>query len=58
VPLAGAIKVSVDAARGVGSDNGWSRVWRRLFHRREYFLAQTNSQAMALTNAMPQLQRL
>jgi len=58
VPLAGAIKVGVDAAHGVGRDNGWTRVWRRLFHRHEYFLAQTNSQAIALTNAMPQLQRL
>jgi hypothetical protein len=58
VPLAGAIKVGVDAAQGVGRDGGWTRVWRRLFHRHEYFLAQTNSQAIALTNATPQLQRL
>jgi hypothetical protein len=58
VPLAGTIKVSMDAAQGVGRDGGWTRVWRRLFHRHEYFLAQTNSQAIALTNAMPQLQRL
>jgi hypothetical protein len=58
VPLAGAIKVGVDAAQGVGRNGGWTRVWRRLFHRHEYFLAQTNSQAIALTNATPQLQRL
>ena len=58
VPMAGAIKVGIDAARGVGRDDGWTRVWRRLFHRHEYFLAQINSQAIALTNAMPQLQRL
>lgn len=58
-PLAaGAVKVGVDAAQGVGRDGSWTRVWRRLFHRHEYFLAQTNSQAIALTNAMPQLQRL
>lgn len=58
VPLAGSIKVGMDAAQGVGRDGAWIRVWRRLFHRHEYFLAQTNSQAIALTNAMPQLQRL
>ena len=58
VPLSGAIKVGVDAAQGVGRDGGWTRVWRRLFHRHEYFLAQTNSQAIALTNAMPQIERL
>ena len=58
VPLAGVIKVGVDAAQGVGRDNGWTRVWRRLFHRHQYFLAQTNSQAIALTNAMPQIERL
>lgn len=58
VPLAGAMKVGIDAAQGVGRDGSWTRVWRRLFHRHEYFLAQANSQAIALTNAMPQLQRL
>ena len=58
VPLAGNIKVFLDAAQGVGHDGAWNRVWRRLFHRHEYFLAQTNSQAIALTNAMPQLERL
>jgi hypothetical protein len=58
VPLAGAIKVGVDAAQGVGRGGGWTRVWRRLFHRHQYFLAQTNSQAIALTNAMPQIERL
>jgi hypothetical protein len=58
VPVAGAIKVFIDAAKGIGRDGAWTRVWRRLFHRHEYFLAQTNSQAIALTNAMPQLQRL
>ncbi len=30
----------------------------RFFHRHEYFLAQTNSQAVALTNALPQVQQL
>jgi hypothetical protein len=58
VPLAGALKVGVDAAKGVGRGGSWTRVWRRLFHRHEYFLAQTNTQAMALTNALPQLQQL
>lgn len=58
VPLAGVIKVGVDAAQGVGRDGAWTRVWRRLFHRHQYFLAQTNSQAIALTNAMPQIERL
>ena len=58
VPLAGVIKVGVDAAQRVGRDNGWTRIWRRLFHRHQYFLAQTNSQAIALTNAMPQIARL
>lgn len=58
VPLAGAMKVGIDAAQGVGRDGSWTRIWRRLFHRHEYFLAQANSQAIALTNAMPQLQRL
>ena len=58
VPMAGTIKVFVDAAGGVGHDGAWTRVWRRLFHRHEHFLAQTNSQAIALTNAMPQIERL
>lgn len=58
VPLAGALKVGVDAARGVGRGGGWTRIWRRLFDRHEYFLAQTNTQAAALTNALPQLQQL
>jgi hypothetical protein len=58
VPLAGALKVGVDAARGVDSSGSWTRIWRRLFHRHEYFLAQTNSQAIALTNALPQIQQL
>ena len=58
VPLAGVIKVGVDAAQRVGRDGGWTRIWRRLFHRHQYFLAQTNSQAIALTNAMPQIERL
>jgi hypothetical protein len=58
VPLAGALKVGVDAARGAGRGGSWARIWRRLFHRHEYFLAQTNTQAMALTNALPQLERL
>lgn len=58
VPLAAAMKVGIDAAHLAGHDGAWTRIWRRLFHRHEYFLAQTNSQAIALTNAMPQLQRL
>jgi hypothetical protein len=58
VPLAGALKVGVDAARGVGRGGSWTRIWHRLFHRHEYFLAQTNTQAIALTNALPQLQQL
>jgi len=58
VPLAGALKVGVDAARGVGRGHSWTRIWRRLFNRHEYFLAQTNTQATALTNALPQLQQL
>jgi hypothetical protein len=58
VPLAGALRTGVDAAQGLGRSGGWTRIWRRLFHRHEYFLAQTNSQAIALTNALPQLQQL
>jgi hypothetical protein len=58
VPLAGALKVGVDAAQGVGRDANWARIWRRLFHRHEYFLSQTDSQAIALTNALPQVQQL
>jgi hypothetical protein len=58
VPLAGALKVGVDAAHGIGRGGSWTRIWRQLFRRHEYFLAQTNSQAIALTNALPQLQQL
>jgi hypothetical protein len=60
VPLAGALKAGVDAAQGsrLGHGSSWIRIWRRLFHRHEYFLAQTNSQAIALTNSLPQLQQL
>jgi hypothetical protein len=58
VPLAGALKVGVDAAQGVGRGGSWPRIWRRLFHRHEYFMAQTNTQAAALTNALPQVQQL
>jgi hypothetical protein len=58
VPLAGALKVGVDAAKGVGRGGSWTRIWRRLFNRHEFFLAQTNTQAAALTNALPQLQQL
>jgi hypothetical protein len=58
VPLAGALKTGVDAARGLSRGGSWTRIWRRLFHRHEYFLAQTNSQAIALTNALPQVQQL
>ena len=58
VPLAQALKVGVDAAQGLGRNGSWSRIWRRLFHRHEYFLAQMNTQATALTNALPQLQQL
>ena len=56
--LAGALKTGVDAIQGVGRNGSWTRIWRRLFHRHEYFLAQTNSQAIALTNALPQVQQL
>lgn len=58
VPLTGVLKVGVDAAHGIGRGGSWTRIWRRLFHRHEYFLAQTNSQAIALTNALPQLEKL
>jgi hypothetical protein len=61
VPLAGAagaLEIGLHAARGLGRDGSWTRVWRRLFHRHEYFLAQTNSQAIELTNALPQIQQL
>jgi hypothetical protein len=58
VPLAGALKTGVDAARGLSRGGSWTRIWRRLFHRHEYFLAQTNSQAIPLTNALPQVQQL
>jgi hypothetical protein len=58
VPLTGALKTGVDAAKGLGRDGSWTRIWRRLFRRHEYFLAQTNSQAIALTNALPQIQQL
>jgi hypothetical protein len=58
MPLAGTLKTGVDAVQGVGRSGSWTRIWRRLFHRHEYFLAQTNSQAIALTNALPQVQQL
>jgi hypothetical protein len=58
VPLAGALQTGVNAARGLNSKGSWRRIWRRLFHRHEYFLAQMNSQAIALTNALPQVQEL
>jgi hypothetical protein len=58
LPLAGVIKTGVDAAQGIGRSGSWTRVWSRLFRRHEYFLAQTNSQAIALTNALPQIQQL
>jgi hypothetical protein len=58
VPLAGALKTGVDAAQGLGRGGSWTRIWRRLFHRHEYFLSQTSSQAIALTNALPQIQQL
>jgi hypothetical protein len=58
VPLADALKVGVDAAQGLHRGGSWTRIWRRLFHRHEYFLAQTNSQAIGLTNALPQIQQL
>jgi hypothetical protein len=58
VPLAGTLKTGIDAAQGLGRGGSWTRIWRRLFHRHEYFLAQTNSQAIALTNALPQIQQL
>jgi hypothetical protein len=58
VPLAPALKAGVDAAQGLSRNGSWARIWRRLFHRHEYFLTQTNSQAIALTDALPQLQQL
>jgi hypothetical protein len=58
VPLAKALQVGVDAAQGVGRDSSWTRIWRRLFHRHEHFLAQANSQAIGLTNALPQIQQI
>jgi hypothetical protein len=58
MPLTGALKTGVDAAQGVSRSGSWTRIWRRLFHRHEYFLAQANSQAIALTNALPQVQQL
>ena len=58
VPMAGALKVLVDAAQGADGGGSWTRIWRRLFHRHEHFLAQTNGQAIALTNALPQIQQL
>lgn len=58
VPLSGVLKTGVDAVQGVGRSGSWTRIWRRLFHRHEYFLAQTNSQAISLTNALPQVQQL
>jgi hypothetical protein len=58
MPLAGTLGVGVDAAKGLGRSGSWTRIWRCLFHRHEYFLTQTNSQAIALTNALPQIQQL
>jgi hypothetical protein len=58
VPLAGALQTGVDAAHGLGHEGSWRRIWRRLVHRHEHFLAQMNSQAIALTNALPQVQEL
>jgi hypothetical protein len=45
----------VDAAHGLGQEGSWRRIWRRLVHRHEHFLAQINSQAIAVTNALPQV---
>jgi hypothetical protein len=58
VPLAGVLKVCADAATGADRSDSWRRIWRWLFHRNEYFLTQTNSQAIALTNALPQIEKL
>jgi hypothetical protein len=44
--------------KAVGRDDSWTRIWRRLFRRHEYFLAQTDRQAIALTSALPQVQQL
>jgi hypothetical protein len=52
------VPTGFSAFQWVGGGGSWTRIWRRLFRRHEYFLAQTNTQAMALTNALPQLQRL
>ena len=59
VPLAGgALKTAVDAAQGIGREGSWTRIWRRLFHRDQYVLTQAHSQAVALTNALPQIREL
>jgi hypothetical protein len=56
--LAGNLKVALDAAQDLSRSPSWARIWRRLFQRHLEFLAQTDSQAIALTNASPQLQQL
>lgn len=58
IPLTGVLKIGVDAAQGLSRGGSWARIWRMLFHRHEYFLAQTNTQAVGLINALPQLREL
>jgi hypothetical protein len=52
------LKIGVDTAQGVGRDGKWTRIWRLLFRRHEHFLAQTDSQAISLTNALPQVRQI
>lgn len=52
------LQVAVNAASGLNRDGSWARIWRRLFQRHLYFLAQTNSQAIELTNALPKIEKL
>lgn len=52
------LSVAVNAASGLNRDGSWTRIWRRLFQRHLYFLAQTNSQAIELTNALPKIEKL
>jgi hypothetical protein len=52
------LPVAVNAASGLNRDGSWTRIWRRLFQRHLYFLAQTNSQAIELTNALPKIEKL
>jgi len=52
------LQVAVNAASGLNREGSWTRIWRRLFQRHLYFLSQTNSQAIELTNALPKIAKL